>query len=190
MTVHLYATVLSAGVMLLTLYALGALAAFFFSPTIRAKILALPYDIYLKSIGLIAGISTLGVLIFQFIYDTKVCELCWWQRIGMFPIEIIALVTLLSVSREQIAHRSIAILALFGGSIAAWHYYEHVRSFVFGLVSNLPCSAVGLTPACSESPILVFGFMTIPGMALCAFTTILVLCFFAEKVRSVPDTKR
>jgi hypothetical protein len=111
----------------------------------------------------------------------------------MFPIEIIVLATLLSTRTvragvhvaENIAHRSIALLALFGGSIAAWHYYEHVRSFVFGLASNLPCSAVGLTPACSESPILVFGFMTIPGMALCAFVSIVVLCFFAEKVKNI-----
>jgi disulfide bond formation protein DsbB len=186
----MYATVLSTGVILLAAYALGSLILYYFSESFRAKVGAKAYTAYLKSIALIAGISTIGVLIFQFIYDTKVCELCWWQRIGMFPIEIIVLATLLSHSREQIAHRSIALLALFGGSIAAWHYYEHVRSFVFGLASNLPCSAVGLTPACSESPILVFGFMTIPGMALCAFTTILVLCFFAEKVRSVPDTKR
>jgi disulfide bond formation protein DsbB len=177
--------------MLLALYACIALVAYFISPAVRAKILQFEYTTFLLSIGLIASISTIAVLIYQFVYDAKVCELCWWQRIGMFPIEIIAATTLLSASTlgdathraENIAHRSIAVLALFGGSIAAWHCYEHVRSFVFGLVSNLPCSAVGLTPACSESPILVFGFMTIPGMALCAFISLLVLCFFAEKSR-------
>jgi disulfide bond formation protein DsbB len=186
MSLHLYSTLLAVGALFVLMYSGMAVCAYLFSVKTRAAFSLISYAFYIKIIGTLAVIASSAALLYQFAYGLQVCELCWWQRIAMFPIDAIALAYLFSSpdSRGTRVHISIALLALFGLSVASWHFYEHVRSFVFGLTSNLPCSAVGLTPSCSESPILIFGFMTIPGMAVCIFASILILCFFAHKSKA------
>ncbi len=97
----------------------------------------------------------------------------------MFPIDVVVLVALWH--RERFAYITIGILALLGACVATYHYAQHFTEFVLGEKSNLPCSAVGLTPSCAESSVLVFGFATIPFMALCAFTSIVMITYLAGK---------
>ena len=100
----------------------------------------------------------------------------------MFPIEIVLGVALYFKSKTD--HIAVAILAAIGACFSAYHYTDHFRTFVLGQASSLPCSATGLTPSCSDSLVLVFGFVTIPFMALIIFLSILWLCFLAHQARS------
>jgi disulfide bond formation protein DsbB len=134
-------------------------------------------------IGTIASASVAGALFYQLYYMTQICELCWWQRIFMFPLPVIAAVGFWY--KERSTHISLGILALLGTFYAAYHYYYHYRGLVLGQQVALPCSSGGLLPACTDSPILTFGFSTIPLMALFAFVSIVVWVCMAHRLRKI-----
>lgn len=174
-----YSTALSVAVLALFGTNLVAVAAWIFLKEFRSWVAKQDYFLLIKIIGLLAILSTAGALIYQEIYRTPVCILCWWQRIFMFPIDIIAIIALLQKNRG--VHAMIAALAVLGAGIAGYHYYYHVIGLVLKLPVDLSCAAFGLLPACTESPILIFGFVTIPLMALLVFLAILTLTFFASR---------
>ncbi len=146
--------------------------------------LDLDYFFILKLIGFTSIFSTLSVLAYQFIYYTPVCDFCWWQRIFMFPIDAIILWAIY-FKKKDIEFLTL-LLSLGGGLIAAYHYYFHYQNIVLGNKIDMACSVVGLTPSCTESSILVFGFITIPLMAILAFSaiSILSLILIFQKINS------
>ena len=102
--------------------------------------------------------ATLGSLALSEIFDQAPCELCWYQRIFMYPLPILILAALVRRTRE--AGLGVVALATIGSAISVWHL---VVQWVPGTgscdVSN-PCS----------SRILEFlGFISTPAMALTAF---------------------
>ncbi len=102
--------------------------------------------------------ATLGSLALSEVFDQAPCELCWYQRIFMYPLPILILVALVRRTRE--ARVGVVALATIGSAISVWHL---VVQWVPGTgscdVSN-PCS----------SRILEFlGFISTPAMALTAF---------------------
>lgn len=102
--------------------------------------------------------ATLGSLALSEIFDQAPCDLCWYQRIFMYPLPILILVSLLRRTRE--ARFGVVALAAIGSAVSVWHL---VVQWVPGTgtcdVSN-PCS----------SRILEFlGFISTPAMALTAF---------------------
>ncbi|MFG6113790.1 disulfide oxidoreductase [Halobacillus sp. MO56] len=122
---------------------------------------------------LAAVIATLGSLYFSEIREFIPCELCWVQRIFMYPLSIIlGIATFLN-------DRSIVIYALplsiIGGLVSIFHYMEQK---VPGFASIKPC--VGGVP-CSAEYINWLGFITIPFLALTAFTLITIFLFAARK---------
>jgi len=181
MSLELYSTFLSVAVLALFLITLISILLYLVSPKHRISYSKVGYYTYIKLAGLVAIVSTLGALTYQFGYGTPVCEYCWWQRIFMFPIDIIALVTIW----KQITYNEIVImiLAAIGSLFAAFHYYFHFQVAVLDNILSMPCSAVGIIPSCTETPVLIFGFITIPLMALVGFITILWLAFLAKKSR-------
>jgi disulfide bond formation protein DsbB len=173
-----YSTLLTVGIFAITGCIKFALYAYALNPRARTYLKSVSYETYIKAIGAIAISCTALTITYQLYYLLAVCELCWWQRIFMFPIDIVALVGV--YYRERSTHITAAILAAFGTFYAGYHYYYHFQAHVLGNKLSLPCSTFGLVPGCTETPVLVFGFVTIPLMALCAFASILMLCFFAE----------
>ena len=179
MDIDQYSILLSLAVFALAGLTLLAVLSYAISASARKWFETRSYFTYLQLIGLIALISTVGALTYQLVYQTPVCSLCWWQRIFMFPVEIIVGVAL--VFKNRTAHVTTMIMAAFGTFFAGYHYYYHFQGFVLGKELELPCTAYGLLPACTDSPILIFGFVTIPLMALVAFLSIFALSYFARK---------
>ncbi len=90
----LYSTILSLGVLGILVLTLISFFGFIFSKRIREKFGKIPYFTYLKIIGAIAILSTTFAMIYQLYFDLDVCILCWWQRIFIFPIDIVILVSI------------------------------------------------------------------------------------------------
>lgn len=115
----------------------------------------------------VAGASTLGSLYFSEIADYVPCRYCWFQRILMYPIAIIAVVAL--VRRDRGARWYVVPLASIGILVSTWHY----------LVEWNPdwegdgCSLFG--PACSVPWFQTFGFVSLALMALCGFAAIIAV---------------
>lgn len=178
MTLDQYSVLLTVGLFALFGILIVSAALYLLVPGIKKHIQSHSYANFLAALGLVSATSIAGALIYQLVYLTPVCELCWWQRIFLFPISIIALVALWYRTKE--AHITIAILSAFGLFYAAYHYYYHFQGLVLGNTLALPCSSGGLLPACTDSPILTFGFVTIPFMGILVFSSMLILALFAH----------
>ncbi len=185
MTLEAYSTILVSGSIALFVGAVGIGILALVLPSIRARLAGIEYAKYLAALAAISFVSIVGSLIFQLIYETPVCELCWWQRIFLYPVIVIALVALWYRTRE--AHITIGILSLLGFFIAVYHYYYHFQRFVLGNVLALPCSYGGLLPACTDSPILIFGFATIPFMGIMVFGSLIAVALLAHRVAGLPS---
>lgn len=181
MPMEIFSIILSVGVLTIALDTIMHIIGFAFVPRFRKWLLGRPYFNYMKIIGALAISSTILALTYQLYYKLPVCELCWWQRIFIFPIDIIVITSIFM--RNKMNHIAIGILAIFGASIAAYHYYYHFRAWVLGDAVSLPCSVGGLLPACIENNgVLTFGFVTIPFMALIVLLSIIWWCFVAHQV--------
>ncbi|MDP1718060.1 MAG: disulfide bond formation protein B [Burkholderiales bacterium] len=121
---------------------------------------------------LIASISTLGALFFGEVMKLPPCVLCWYQRICMFPLALILPVGLFPFDRKVI--RYALPLAVIGGLIAVFH--------VLLVAKVIPESIQPCTQGvpCSETVIEWFGFVTIPLLAVVAFSTIIALLIAAH----------
>lgn len=183
MTLDQFSTALVLGSIALFAVCVGGLVASFLSARARAHLERHSYQRYLGTLAVVSGLSVIGTLIFQLAYLTPVCELCWWQRIFLYPIPVIAAVALWFRTKE--AHITIGILAALGLWYASYHYYYHFQRFVLDNELALPCSYGGLMPACTDSPILIFGFATIPFLGIMIFGSMLALAVIAHRVRTV-----
>jgi disulfide bond formation protein DsbB len=135
----------------------------------RAFVDSIGYFVWMKIIFLISLASIVGALIYQEIYMTPVCPLCWQQRMLIYAVAIISGVSI--YVKDKLAHYSILIISAFGFYIAAGHYYYHYLKYVVKNPLALPCDAEGI----------VFGFVTIPLMSICVFTPFLIAGYFAWK---------
>ncbi len=117
--------------------------------------------------------ATIGSLFFSEIRGYEPCELCWIQRIFMYP-----LVLILGVAYVQKNARiavTTAIFSVIGGAISLYHYGLQKVSF---LSENAPaCGRV----SCTGEYINIFGFITIPFLALTAFVLIAITSFMLLK---------
>ncbi|MBP9728152.1 MAG: disulfide bond formation protein B [Candidatus Moranbacteria bacterium] len=179
MNIERYSFILSVLVLLLGTTTILSVIGYFFVPKIRERIVALSYTKLLELIGVFATIATLGALTYQFVYALPVCPLCWWQRIFMFPIEIIIFVTLWTKTKAN--HLITGIMAVIGSLFALNHYYAHYQKYVMGNPFYIPCSVAPGEASCANAPLVTFGFITIPFMALIVFATIIWLSYLAHQ---------
>jgi hypothetical protein len=118
----------------------------------------------------VATVTTLGSLYYSQVAHFVPCELCWFQRICVYPLTIVLLVA--AIARDRHVWRYVVGPAAVGLAIAAYHTqlqaYPDQRSF---------CST--LVP-CSTRYVWEFGFVSLPFMALAAFGFILVMVLVAR----------
>ncbi len=179
MNIHTYSVILTIGSIGIFLGLLGLLVWSLTTKSGKHFVNTIRYEQFLALIAAISVASITFSLIYQLVYETPVCELCWWQRIFLYPLSVITLVALWFRTRET--HVTVAILSSLGFYVACYHYYYHFQGYVLGKTLTLPCSYGGLLPACTTSKILVFGFSTIPFMGVMVFGSFLILAYLAFK---------
>ena len=118
----------------------------------------------------VAAIATGGSLFFSEIAHFVPCELCWYQRICMYPLSITTLLAALA-NDERIA-RYLLPLPLAGAGVTIYHLL--VENGVVAQATSCLISAPG---GCGVKWINEFGYVTIPTLALTAF--VLVFAFLA-----------
>ena len=119
----------------------------------------------------VALAATLGALFIGEVMGQEPCNLCWFQRIFMFPLVAILLIALL---RSDVNGWVYGLpLALLGVATSAWHTLQYA-----GIIPKAlqPCSATG--PSCSGDNMTIFAVVPIPLLAFisfCLIATLLVL---------------
>lgn len=117
--------------------------------------------------------ATMGSLFFSEIRGYEPCELCWIQRIFMYPIVLI--LGIAYVQKNARIAVTTAIFSVIGGAISLYHYGLQKVSF---LSENAPaCGRV----SCTGEYINILGFITIPFLALTAFILIAISSFMILK---------
>jgi len=128
-----------------------------------------PKIIYLS--WLVSIIATTGSLYFSNILDLPPCTLCWWQRICMLPLIVLFAIGFIKKDPNCIWYTS--PLISLGLIISSYH-----NLLYYGLIekSITPCTA-GVS--CTSKQIEWFGFITIPLLALIAFTLLTLLSIYS-----------
>ena len=126
---------------------------------------------------LVSLIAALGSLYFSEIRGYIPCDLCWFQRIFMYPLVLILGIG--TFQSDMSVKKFVLPMSIIGGTISLFHYLEQK---VPGFGGIRPC--VSGVP-CSSEYINWLGFITIPFLAMTAFTLItismLVIQFIKEK---------
>jgi disulfide bond formation protein DsbB len=101
-----------------------------------------------------------GSLFFSEILKFPPCDLCWYQRIFMYPIALIVLVGLFLESKDTL--KFVAPFAWGGLITAIYHnlvYYKVIQVIV-------PCNE---SAPCTAQHVNYLGFITIPLLSLAGF---------------------
>ena len=114
----------------------------------------------------VALLATAGSLYFSEVAGYEPCTLCWYQRIAMYPL--VAILAIGAARRERAAAFHAGALAAVGGLIALYHT-------ALEWIPTLDTGACSATTPCTFVWFRVFGFVSLPMLALTAFALILVL---------------
>ena len=130
------------------------------------------YELWLAF--LVAAIATGGSLFFSEIAHFVPCELCWFQRICMYPLSITTLLAALANDRR--VARYLLPLPLVGAGVSVYHLLIEN-----GAIKEPSACLIG-GAGCSVKWINEFEYMTIPTLALTGFA----LCFVFLLLAALP----
>jgi disulfide bond formation protein DsbB len=127
------------------------------------------YGVELWAAFALAGIATGGSLYFSESAGYIPCTLCWYQRIAMYPL--VLLLGIAAVRRDRGMALYGLVLSVAGAAIALYHlqltWFPEQASF---------CKQGAL---CEVEWFKIWGFATIPYLALVAFAGIAALCLLS-----------
>jgi len=119
-----------------------------------------------------AATASLGSLYLSEIAHLIPCTDCWYQRIAMYPIAVI--LGIAAYRRDTAVRTYVVPVAIVGGAISIYHYLIQwfPRIEATACTTAVPCTGVWFR---------VFGFISIPYMALSAFTLVLTLMYVSRR---------
>ena len=102
--------------------------------------------------------ATLGSLALSELFDQAPCELCWYQRIFMYPLPVLIGIALVRNARD--IRLGVIGLAALGSVVSVYHL----------IVQWVPgTGSCDLDNPCSSRILDFLGFVSTPAMALTAF---------------------
>jgi disulfide bond formation protein DsbB len=136
--------------------------------SIRAAIWG--YELWLAF--LVSALATGGSLFLSEVANFVPCELCWFQRIFMYPIAITTL--LAALFNDHRAARYLLPLPVIGAGVSIYHLLVEN-----GVVEQTQACLVSAPGGCATKWIDEFGYVTIPTLALTAFALTFAFLLFA-----------
>ena len=133
--------------------------------------------IWLSAAWVVALVSTFAALFIGEVMGMVPCQLCWYQRILMFPLAVILGMAAFCNDRRGAIYA--LPLALGGTAIACYH-----TALIAGWVPQwwIPC---GAGPSCSDQKLVILGDIQIPWVSLLAFAAIVAfLIVYLRKTRA------
>ena len=114
---------------------------------------------------LVATTATAGSLYFSEVAGFIPCQLCWYQRIAMYPLSLVLAIAALRDDLD--VRRYVLPVAGIGAGISIYHYLLQW----FPQLETTTCDPAA---PCAAFYVREFGFVSIPFMALMGFLTIIV----------------
>lgn len=126
----------------------------------------------------VALTAMLGSLYYSEIAGFVPCTLCWYQRILMYPLSLIILVGI--VKQDEYLPNYVLPFSVIGIGVSTYHYLIQQ-----GILAHPATCSIGIP--CNLSYVNYFGFITIPFLALIAFTLITVIMTATHKAYARPE---
>jgi disulfide bond formation protein DsbB len=127
-------------------------------------------EVALPVAATIATVATLGSLWMSEVAGYVPCELCWFQRIAMYPLTIVLWVA--TWRRDAAVWLTVLPITGVGAAISVWHIAIERNPSMSG-----PCDPQA---PCAVLWVQELGFLTLPTMALVGFVAITVLSLAAR----------
>ena len=121
--------------------------------------------------ALVAIVTMAGSLYFSEVAHFIPCKLCWYQRIAMYPLGITLLVA--AIRRDTRVWWYVVPPAVIGALFAIYH--TQLQAF-----PHQHSSFCTVTEPCTVRYVWEFGFVSLPLMALTAFTLVITLVLTAR----------
>ena len=122
----------------------------------------------------VVTIATAGSLFFSEVMEIPICELCWYQRVAMYPLVLILALSLFPYDPRVV--RVAGALAAMGWFIALFQVL-----LVAGIIPEKIRPCVQGIP-CSETHITLLGFLNIPTLSLLTFSLVGILLFLTHRI--------
>lgn len=126
-------------------------------------------ELYLFLAFLLALVSVAGSLFFSEFMNLPPCDLCWYQRIFMYPLVVIFWV---GFSRQDRENHLYSLPFILGGLATA--IYHNLLYYKWITPKITPCSS-GVS--CTQRQLDLLGFISIPLMSLVVFILIFAFVF-------------
>ena len=148
------------------IFFVGVLLVLIFNQKVRGLV----YDFVNKYVVWLLFLTSFSALIGSLLYSEIIgfppCDLCWIQRIFMYPQVALAFMALIKKDKSIAGY--LLPLSLMGAIVSLYH---SLTSWGFG-ASLLACTAVG--GACSKVFVLSYGYITIPFMSFTVFAYLIL----------------
>ena len=131
----------------------------------------------------VAAVATGGSLFFSEIAHFVPCELCWYQRICMYPLSITTLFA--ALANDHRVARYLLPFPVAGAGVSTYHLF--IENGVIKQAQACFASAPG---GCATKWINEFGYVTIPTLALTGFAlafAFLLLAAFEPGVATLDE---
>jgi len=126
-------------------------------------------DVALWIAGIVALVTMLGSLYYSLVAHFEPCELCWYQRICIYPLAPILLVA--AVRRDRHVWKYAVVPVVAGLVIAVYH--TQLQAF------PAQHSFCQLSNPCTNRYVWKFGFVSLPLMDLVSFGFIATMLWLA-----------
>ena len=123
----------------------------------------------------VAAIATGGSLFYSEVAGFIPCELCWFQRLLMYPLSILTL--LIAARGDNRAARYLVPLPVVGAGTAIWHLLIQ-----YDVIKEPKACSLSAPGGCGTNWIAnhSFGYLSIPALALTAFLLIIGFLLLAS----------
>lgn len=140
---------------------------YFFDRTVSEKISNIVSKFVLEILLLISFSAFVGSLLYSNVVGFPPCELCWIQRILVYPQVLLLFMAVYRKDKNMVTY--LLPLSIMGGIVSLYHSLTH-----FGLGDGvLECtSALG---DCGKLYVFEYGYITIPFMAFTIFAYLILV---------------
>jgi disulfide bond formation protein DsbB len=165
-------------VLVAVLVVVGLLAAFRVRTPLNAlRQLVWGYELWLAFV--VSGTAMAGSLFLSEVAHFVPCELCWYQRICMYPLALLTL--LAALANDHRVAWYLLPLPVIGAGVSIYHLL--VENGVVHEAQSCKISAPG---GCAIKWINEFGYVTIPTLALTGFALVFGFLLLAATESRLP----
>ena len=122
--------------------------------------------IWLSAAWVVALVSTFAALFIGEVMGMVPCQLCWYQRILMYPLVLVIAAGILR--RDPGIHQYVLPVSVLGLLISIYHnllYFHVIPEEIQPCTVGIPCTTIQIE---------WLGFITIPLMSMTAFTVVTI----------------